>query len=210
MFTGLVEAVGTVTEVREMVGARRLAISWLALPEDLAVGDSVSVDGACLTVVEVGKDKFSASAIASTLERTVAGAYHAGSRVNLERAAALGDRLGGHLIQGHVDGLGVLLSVTQQGETRLLDFRLPPDIHQLTILHGSIAINGISLTVNALSERGCQVAVIPHTWQNTNLKNLRRGEAVNVEGDMIGKYVARLLATWRPSGPASSPAQPPD
>jgi riboflavin synthase len=210
MFTGLVEAVGTVTEVREMVGARRLAISWLALPDDLAVGDSVSVDGACLTVVEVEKDRFSAEAIASTLARTVAGAYHAGSRVNLERAAALGDRLGGHLVQGHVDGLGVLLGVTQQGETRLLDFRLPPDIHQLTILHGSIAINGVSLTVNGLSERGCQVAVIPHTWQNTNLRNLRRGEAVNVEGDLIGKYVARLLGPWRQSSQVTSPASQPD
>jgi riboflavin synthase len=104
----------------------------------------------------------------------------------------------------------VLLGVTQQGETRLLDFRLPPDIHQLTILHGSIAINGVSLTVNGLSERGCQVAVIPHTWQNTNLRNLRRGEAVNVEGDLIGKYVARLLGPWRQSSQVTSPASQPD
>jgi riboflavin synthase len=204
MFTGLVQSVGTITEAREMVGARRVSISAPGLAADLAIGESIAVDGACLTVVEVGKDVFSAEVVSSTLSRTVAGAYHPGVRVNLERAAVLGDRLGGHLVQGHVDGLGVLLGVTQQGETRLLDFRMPPAIQELTILHGSIAINGVSLTVNAVSEIGCQVAVIPHTWQHTNLRNLRRGEAVNVETDMIGKYVAKLLAPWRPPRPAPS------
>jgi riboflavin synthase len=201
MFTGLVEAVGTLTEVREMVGARRLTVSAPGFAESLSLGESVAIDGACLTAVEVRRDSFSVEAVSSTLARTVAGGYHAGSRVNLERAAVLGDRLGGHLVQGHVDGLAVLTGTAQEGETRLLDFRLPGEIRALTVLHGSIAINGVSLTVNALTEAGCQVAVIPHTWQHTNLRDLRRGEAVNVEADLIGKYVQRLLAPWRPSGP---------
>lgn len=210
MFSGLVETLGTVTDIREMVGARRVTISALGLTGKLSVGESVAVDGACLTVVEVGNDTFSVDIVTSTLARTVAGAYHSGRSVNLERATALGDRLGGHLVQGHVDGLAVLLAVTQEGDHRLLDFRLPAEVLELTVSQGSITISGVSLTVNALSEVGCRVAVIPHTWQHTNLRQLQRGEAVNVEADLIGKYVARLVAPWRAALPGMSPTSSPD
>ena len=196
MFTGLVEAVGTVTETQELEGGRRLSFRAPQVAAGLAVGDSVAVDGACLTVVAAGGDAFSVEAIGPTLARTVAGGYRQGARVNLERALRLGDRLGGHLVQGHVDGLAELLSVREAGEYRLMDFALPPEVDEVTVLHGSITLNGVSLTVNALPGSGrCQVAVIPHTWEHTNLALLAPGDRVNVEGDLIGKHVGRILAT---------------
>jgi len=195
MFTGLVEAVGTLEAVRELRGGRRLTFRAPAVAEGLDVGDSVAVDGACLTVVEIAAGGFSVEAIGTTLSRTVAARYREGSRVNLERALRLGDRLGGHLVQGHVDGLGELLAVQEAGEYRLMDFRIPADVDEVTVLHGSITLNGVSLTVNALpGPERCQVAIIPHTWDRTNLGELRPGDPVNVEGDLIGKHVGRILA----------------
>jgi riboflavin synthase len=135
-------------------------------------------------------------AIATTLSRTIAGGYRAGSRVNLERGLRLSDRLDGHFVQGHVDGVGELAAVRREGQHRLLDFRIPPEIAAVTILHGSIALNGVSLTVNALDRGECQVAIIPHTWERTNLRDLTAGDSVNVEGDLIGKYVGRMAAAW--------------
>jgi riboflavin synthase len=196
MFTGLVEAVGTVTRVVEMDGARRVTIRAPEIAGEVAVGDSVAVDGACLTAVEVGSSEFSVEVVGTTLSRTVAGRYRAGTRVNLERALVVGARLDGHFVQGHVDAVGALLSAREEGSYRLLDFRVPPDVEAVTVLHGSIAISGVSLTVNALSAGTCQVAIIPHTWEHTNLRDLAPGDAVNLEGDMIGKYVARSVASW--------------
>ncbi|MEJ2540999.1 MAG: riboflavin synthase [Gemmatimonadota bacterium] len=195
MFTGIVEAMGRVDTVEDREGLRRMTISCgAALLESVTPGDSIAVDGACLTPVVVESDRFTVELVASTLSRTVAGAYTAGHLVNLERAMRLDGRLDGHLVQGHVDGIGTLESITSQGETRFLDFRIPDPVWALTILHGSITLNGISLTVNALtSPDRCQVAIIPHTWEKTNLSALRVGDGVNVEGDLMGKYVRRLL-----------------
>lgn len=195
MFTGIVETVGRVREVSASDGLRRLVLAVdPTFLEDLEPGDSVSVDGACLTAVEVVADGFRVDVIASTLGRTVAARYRPGVHVNLERAVAVGERLEGHIVQGHVDGVGNLIRNRREGDTRFLELSIPPEVHAATILHGSIALNGVSLTVNRLlGEDRIEVALIPHTWTRTNLSELAPGDPVNVEGDLIGKYVGRLL-----------------
>jgi len=198
MFSGIVETVGQVTAVRPRDDLREITIQASGLAEELRPGDSVAVDGACLTVVGLVDGGFAVEAVGTTLSRTVAGSYGPGSRVNLERSMRLGDRLDGHLVQGHVDGLGELLEVISTGEYHLMDFRLPPIVADVTILHGSIAISGVSLTVNALPAANvCQVAIIPYTWSHTNLAHLGLGDEVNLEGDLIGKYVGSMLAARR-------------
>lgn len=212
MFTGIVTAQGTVESVRAAAGAHRIRIATPAgFLEGVAIGDSIAVDGACLTPVEIDGAAFEVDAVLSTLDRTLAGHYGAGSRVNLEKAMALGDRLDGHLVQGHVDGRGRLERVDERGETRFLTFAVPDDVWTATIVHGSITLNGVSLTVNELSAPDrVGVAIIPHTWSHTNLGLLSVGDAVNVEGDLLGKYVGRILATrqggW-PEGDRSPPVQ---
>lgn len=172
----------------------RLTITAATVLADLGLGASIAVDGVCQTVVDLSADTFAVQTIASTLGRTTLGGYVAGRRVNLERALALGARLGGHLVQGHVDAVGRVLRLERRQEMVLVDFTMPPDVAEVTVLHGSITLNGISLTVNALPEPGvCQVAIIPHTWRHTNLEHTPAGAAVNLEGDTIGKYVRQLL-----------------
>lgn len=172
---------------------------------ELAPGQSVAVDGACLTVRALGSGTFTLEAGVSTLERTVAGGYRRGSRVNLERAVRAGDRLDGHLVQGHVDGKATFLGLERHDNTRLLDFALPVEVFSGTVLHGSIALSGVSLTVNGLLDGAvCQVALIPHTWEHTNFFTLERGDAVNVEADLVGKYVKRIIETSS-AGPGGRP-----
>lgn len=195
MFTGIVEATGIIRDVEDLRTTRRFRVEAPTLAAGLAAGDSVAVDGACLTVVEAAGDGFAVDVIGTTLERTVAGGYEGGARVNLERAMSLGDRLDGHLVQGHVDGVGHLMRCNMKGEFWLMDFRLPADVARLTVERGSIALNGVSLTVNALpAEDVCRVGVIPFTYRETNLGELAEGAPVNVEGDLIGKYVGKVLA----------------
>lgn len=197
MFTGIVEAVGRVVEVEDGEELRRLRVTTpKEFLEGVESGDSIAVDGACLTPVGVDEASFQVELVASTLSRTIAGDYAEGSRVNLERALKLGDRLDGHLVQGHIDGVAEVIQIGREGDTRYLDVRLPSEVHAATILHGSITLNGVSLTVNRLEADDCiQVALIPHTWSHTNLSDLKIGDPVNVEGDLIGKYVGRLLRT---------------
>ena len=196
MFSGIIEEVGSIATVREREGAKEFQIRCPGIIEGLGPGDSVSVDGACQTVVSVVDDAFTVESIGTTLSRTIMGDYRIGSPVNLERAMLLGERLHGHLVQGHVDGVGEHVSTRKAGDFWLLDFRIPDLVSAVTILHGSIAINGISLTVNALaSANQCQVGIIPFTWEHTNLKVLRPGDKVNLEGDLIGKYVGKMLST---------------
>ena len=195
MFTGIVEEVGEVVDVGSGSEARRISIHAPIVAADLETGASVAVDGACLTAIAVGGDVFQVEAVGSTLSRTVAGEYAAGSRVNLERALRLGDRLDGHLVQGHVDGVGRVLSMREEADFRLIDFRVPVGVARETIQHGSITLNGVSLTVNALPERDVvQVAIIPFTWSHTTFRALKPTDPVNVEGDLIGKYVGKLLS----------------
>jgi riboflavin synthase len=202
VFTGIIEAVGEVTRLTDRKGIREIRISVPpGFLEGVEAGDSIAVDGACLTPVAVEADTFTVEAVATTLEKTVAGGYEPGSRVNLEKALALGERLDGHMVQGHVDGLGELVAVRQQGETRIVEIQLPREVHEATILHGSIALNGVSLTVSGVQDPDrIEVAIIPHTWSHTNFPDLGPGDPVNVEGDLIGKYVGKLLGRMFPAG----------
>lgn len=196
MFSGIVEAMGTVASVADVPNGRRIRFRAPEVLDGVRVGASIAVDGACLTAVELHPDGFAADLIGSTLERTIAGRYRAGTRVNLERALRLGDRLDGHLVQGHVDGVGRVTEVADRGETRYVDFTVPPHVDAVTILHGSITVNGVSLTVNAQPEAGrCQVALIPHTRAATTLGSIEVGDPVNLEGDLIGKFVGRIVAS---------------
>ena len=205
MFTGIVEEVGEIASVEELGNGRAFRVRAARVLEGLRLGDSVSIDGACQTVTDLSSDGFAVQSIATTLERTTFGSFSAGRRVNLERALAFGERLGGHLVQGHVDGVGEVLSVSPREELVLIDFRMPPAVEAVTVLQGSITLNGISLTVNALPEPGvCQVSIIPFTRDHTAIGDLRVGDGVNLEGDMIGKYVRHLLGA--PGGPGDAGA----
>lgn len=192
MFTGLVTAVGTVTEVRQTDDRVTLTIGvpW----DDLAIGESVAVAGTCLTVVECAASWFRVEAIVTTRGRTRIGDLGGGDRVNLERALRVGDRLGGHFVQGHVDGLGDVVAVEPRDDAVLLDVRVPADVAPLCIPHGSITLDGVSLTINAMpAEDTVQVALIPHTRDHTTLGAVAPGDRLHVEGDMLGKYVRRLM-----------------
>jgi riboflavin synthase len=193
MFTGIIEAVGLVRQ-REPLGAGIRLVIETGLATELVPGESVAVDGVCLTATGIDGASFTVDAIGTTLSRTTLELAEPGRRVNLERALPLGARLGGHLVQGHVDGVGTVLRIRPVGEHVLLDVRMPVAVADVTVLHGSIAINGISMTVNELPAAGvAQVAVIPFTWAHTAFPDLREGDTVNLEGDMIGRFVVSYL-----------------
>ncbi|MFQ5549788.1 MAG: riboflavin synthase [Gemmatimonadales bacterium] len=192
MFTGIVCAVGRVVEIDRGDGFLRLAIA--APFEDMVVGESVAVDGACLTVVGSNGGEFQVEAVTTTRGRTKFGSYSVGTAVNLERALAVGDRLGGHFVQGHVDGVGTVTGLRDSEDARLLDVELPSEVADLAIPHGSITLDGVSLTVNEiLSQTVVQVSLIPFTLDHTTLGDLEPGALVHVEGDVLGKYVKRLV-----------------
>ncbi len=196
MFTGIVSAMGTVRRARRT--ARALAITIAAPYRGLRVGESVAVDGACLTVVRTGKGTFTVEAVVTTRGRTNFGAYRAGRRVNLERALKVADRLGGHLVSGHVDGVGEVVGREALEDAVLLDIRVPALVAELSVPHGSICVDGCSMTVNAIPQRGVvQLSVIPHTLAVTTLGGYRVGTRVHLEGDLIGKFVRQLLAPHR-------------
>lgn len=194
MFTGLIEHVGEVEVARETVAGRELRVR--APLTDLRNGDSISVNGACLTVRDSGAGWFEAAAVLTTLERTVIGDWKKGTRVNLERALRADARLGGHIVQGHVDCVATVISRQERGDTVLIDLELPPAIEPLFVLHGSVAVDGVSLTVNDLRPRGLQVALIDYTLRNTTLGALAAGNRVHVEADVIAKHVRRLLEPY--------------
>ncbi len=194
MFTGIIEAIGTVREFRRRGAEARARIEAGPLAEGLRPGDSIAVDGACLTVTARAGTGFTCDLSAETLTRTTLGALRVGSRVNLERPVRLGDRLGGHLVTGHVDAVGEILRRRGQGDGEFWHFRLPPDLTPLLVMKGSIAVDGISLTVADLARDAFGVALIPHTLRHTTLGGKRVGDAVNLEADLLGKHVARFLA----------------
>lgn len=192
MFTGLVEEVGRVSflENGEML---RLGISADLVTEDTSAGDSVSVNGACLTVGEADGRTLTFFAMPETLRRTALGTLREGSVVNLERAMASGDRFGGHIVQGHVDGIGEVLGVRPEGEAEIWEFRAPEAVLRYCVEKGSICVDGISLTIVSVGDDTFTVSILPQTRANTNLGGLGAGERVNLEADVIGKYVERLL-----------------
>jgi riboflavin synthase len=193
MFTGLIQDIGVVERVIPG-GMTDLWIRTSLGARDFTLGESIAVDGACLTVVERAGDSFRVQAAPETLRRTTLGARVPGSRVNLERALALGDRLGGHMVSGHVDAVSEVLETRTEGGSWVMHFRLTPDIAPFFIEKGSVAIDGISLTVNAVGVDRFGVQLIPETQERTTLRSRAVGERVNLEADMIGKYVARLIS----------------
>jgi len=196
MFTGIVTAVGGVVEAT--AGADGLTLRIAAPWTDLVVGESIAIDGACLTVEQCGAKWFTVHVIATSLERTLFAEYERDDRVNLERALAVGDRLGGHMVSGHVDGIGEVLEVRDEADARILRFTLPPSVAEVTIPLGSITVNGVSLTVNGLSpSEWCEVSLIPHTRAVTNLGTVAIGDLVHLEGDMVGKYVRQFTQAWK-------------
>ncbi|MDB4882008.1 MAG: Lumazine-binding domain protein [Gemmatimonadetes bacterium] len=195
MFTGLIDDVGVLERVEQTDVGRQLRI--VSRYTGLTDGESISVNGACLTVREAGDGWFTVAAIVTTLERTTIGAWEAGRRVNLERAMRLGDRLGGHMVQGHVDAVGTVEAAHRREDALLIDVRLPDELEPLMVPQGSVAVDGVSLTVNALPAPGIlQLSLIEFTWTHTTLGALRAGDGVHLEADMIGKYVRRLVAPY--------------
>jgi riboflavin synthase len=193
MFTGIVEEMGAITTLEKTLAGIRLTILASTVMGDLKIGDSVSVNGACLTVISRGECDFSVEVSPETLSVTTLGGMAAGTPVNLERAMKLNERIGGHLVAGHVDGVGVIRSRQEEGNTTFFTIRASPEILRYCIAKGSITVDGISLTINEFSERGFSVAVIPHTAKVTTLGLKRVDDTVNLESDLIGKYVERLL-----------------
>jgi riboflavin synthase len=192
MFTGIVTAIGTVRSVNRTAGGLELGIECPY--EGLTLGESVAVDGACLTVQRIEPGGFSAHVIQTSLERTRFGDYPPGRRVNLERALRMGDRLGGHMVQGHVDGIGIVERVSRRDDARLIDLRAPPEVVSVSVPLGSITVDGVSLTVNALLAGGViQISLIPFTLQHTTLGERVVGDRVHLEGDAIGKYVKGIV-----------------
>lgn len=193
IFTGLIIEVGRVRSVDRRADGAYIVIEAQRVLEGTRIGDSISINGVDLTVVEMGRGFFSADASLETLKRSTLGGFRAGSRVNLERALAVGERLGGHMVQGHVDGTGELLSVTPEGNAYRMRFRFPRELGRYIAMKGSITVDGISLTVAGLGDDWFEVAIIPHTWRETILSEIKNGDAVNLEVDVLAKYVERLM-----------------
>jgi riboflavin synthase len=189
MFTGLVTDIGTIRRTATTDAGREFLVE--SSYDEVENGESIAVDGVCLTVREWSGAAFVVSAAAPTLSRTTLGDWEVGRRVNLERALRAGDRLGGHFVQGHVDAVGTVRSVERRGDALHIDVGVPPELEPLLVLHGSVAVNGVSLTVNALSPGQFQVMLIDYTLRHSNLGALDVAARVNVEADIIGKYVQR-------------------
>jgi riboflavin synthase len=194
MFTGIVEEVGRIRSIERRMDGLRLVIAGSKVLDALKLGDSMAIEGVCLTVVGMDASGFAVDSIATTLSRTTLGGLRVGDPVNLERALALGARMGGHLVQGHVDAVGTVRSVARGERHVLVDVEVTDEVAEVTVLHGSIAISGVSLTVNALpAKRIVQVALIPHTWEHTTLSRRQPGDPVNLEGDLFGKFVVHYM-----------------
>ena len=192
MFTGLIDEVGTVAAIANGPAGRELYIQSAYV--GLVDGESIAINGVCLTVRDHDDDGFTVGAVETTLGRTTIGGWAVGKRVNLERAMLAGARLGGHIVAGHVDGVGTVRSIGTAGDARLVALALPSEVMDLSVLHGSITVDGVSLTVNALPPDGTlQLSLIEYTLRHTTLDLLRVGDEVNVESDLIGKYVQKLL-----------------
>lgn len=194
MFTGLVEALGRVVSLDDLGEQARLTLS-LPFADELALGDSVAVNGCCLTVATLGAGVAGFDLLSQTLKVTSLGQLRAGGIVNTERAMAAGGRFGGHFVQGHVDGVGKVLSLEPRGQDHVVTVVLPKEISSLCMNQGSLTVDGISLTIAALEGEQAVFWITPHTWQHTHLSSLNAGDSVNLESDMLAKYVDRILSS---------------
>lgn len=194
MFTGLIEEVGSIKQIRTIPDGRELVVIVTKILDDLSVDDSVSINGICLTATKIYPDGFQTQAVGETLLKTTLKNIKANDPVNIERAVRPIDRLGGHLVQGHVNGVGSISHIVKRGENYYMQIKVPPVLEKYLINEGSIAVDGISLTIARLDENKVGLSVIPHTWNNTNLMFKKTGDQVNIEVDVIAKYVERLLS----------------
>jgi riboflavin synthase len=194
MFTGIIEELGKVRSIEQRGENARIVIEASVVLEGTNHGDSICVNGVCLTALDLQKDSFAADVSKETLARSTLGSLKQGAPINLERSVTPATRLGGHIVQGHVDARGQLLGVEDHGESWTVRFGFPPEIARYLVFKGSVAVEGISLTIAALGDDYFEVAIIPKTWEVTNLSTLKVGDGVNLEVDVIGKYVERLLA----------------
>ena len=193
MFTGIIEELGRVRSLEKRGEGVRMTVEARTVTEGTREGDSIAVNGVCLTALEVGRESFAADGSRETLQRSTLGSLRAGSRVNLERAVTPETRLGGHIVQGHVDGRGRFLSAEEHAGSWTIRVAYPPELARYLVFKGSVSVEGISLTVAALADDYFEIAIIPKTWTMTNLSHLRSGDAVNIEADIIAKYVERIL-----------------
>jgi len=197
MFTGIVEEVGSVTRIEQRGENRRITIAAIGVSQELKAGDSVSVSGVCLTAIDIEPGSFRADLAPETWQRTSFSRMHEGALVNLELPMKADGRFGGHIVQGHVDGVGKVIALERIGDSEnfWLRIELPHEVVKYTVYKGSVCIEGISLTVARLEGRECSVAIIPHTVEMTNLKSLQPGEPVNLEADLIAKYVEKMMTS---------------
>jgi riboflavin synthase len=198
MFTGIIEELGRVRSIERRGEGVRMTVEARAVTGGTSEGDSVAVNGVCLTALDVRRDSFAADGSRETLQRSTLGTLRSGSPVNLERAVTPATRLGGHIVQGHVDARGRFLSAEEHGGSWTVRVAYPPEVARYLVFKGSVAVEGISLTVAGLTEDYFEVAIIPKTWAVTNLSHLRPGDAVNLEADIIAKYVERILSLGPP------------
>ena len=195
MFTGIIEELGSVRSIEERGENARIVIAASVVTEGTNHGDSIAVNGVCLTALEIQPDSFAADVSRETLLRSTLGRLRPGTPVNLERSVTPATRLGGHIVQGHVDARGQFAGVEDHGESWTLRITYPAEIAKYLVFKGSVAVEGISLTIAALTDEYFEIAIIPKTWEVTNLSHLKPGDDVNIEVDVIGKYVERLLST---------------
>ncbi len=193
MFTGIIEDVGKVYRWQTRRGAGALTVTTRLPLDEMELGSSIAVNGTCLTLVDKAKGRFTVDVSPETLERTSLSHLRRGGPVNLERPVRLSDRLGGHLVTGHVDGVGIAREIKKRGKFTFFSFQVPPSLYPFLVPKGSVAVDGISLTLNRCEKQRFSVAIIPYTLRHTNLLELRVGDKVNIETDIIGKYVQRLL-----------------
>ena len=193
MFTGIIEETGSIAAIEKHASGAKIKIAARVVTEDSREGDSIAVNGVCLTAIDIKADNFSADVSGETLDKSTLGALKIGSVVNLERAATLATRLGGHIVQGHVDARGRFVSAVRSGDFWTVRIQFPTEMAKYLVYKGSVAVEGISLTVADLQTDYFDIAVIPKTWELTNFSRLKTGDAVNLEADIIGKYIERIM-----------------
>jgi len=193
MFTGIIEEIGQVKGIKNISNGKRINIQAKTVIEDTKIGDSIAINGTCLTVVQLENDSFWAEAVGETLKKTTIGLLKFGTSVNLERALQMQSRLGGHIVQGHVNAACKVFKITKLGDNYLLEFKIETSLRKYVIEEGSITVDGISLTIASIENDKIKISVIPHTWQHTTLQFLKTGDIINIETDVLAKYIENMV-----------------
>jgi riboflavin synthase len=199
MFTGIIEEIGRIKDLHPFAGGIRIIISCSEILEGTKIDDSISINGVCLTVVKISKNEFTVEAVGETLEKTTVSEFRIGDEVNLERALKFSDRIGGHLVQGHINGIGKIVFTEKLGDNYFIKIEVPKQLEKYLISEGSIAIDGISLTIAKLSKNIVGLSIIPHTWKNTILSKRKIGEFINIEIDFLARYVEKFINNTKKS-----------